>query len=164
MKYKTKPCEIEAIQYNREENIMAVQDWFEGSNGREFIYDSTDNEYYVVTLEGRMKVSKGDFIIKGLKGEFYPCKPDIFNMKYEKSCTESKDKEWEEALEDFASINEMYIRGFPMEKLRSFIRSHNQEMKGKILAIEKDALAVGLTEQGSAILRRTLALFNENEI
>ena len=83
MKYRAKPVEIEAIQYNREENIMAVQDWFEGANGREFIYDSTDNEYYVVTLEGRMKVSKGDYIIKGLKGEFYPCKPDIFEMKYE---------------------------------------------------------------------------------
>ena len=84
MKYKTKPVEIEAIQYLREENIMAVQDWFENQNGRKFVYDSSDKEYYVETLECRMKVSKGDFIIKGIKGEFYPCKPDIFEMKYEK--------------------------------------------------------------------------------
>lgn len=83
MRYKTKPCEIDAIQYLREENIIAVQNWFESKNGREFIYEPTDNEYYIITLEGKMKVSKGDFIIKGLNGEFYPCKPDIFHKKYE---------------------------------------------------------------------------------
>jgi hypothetical protein len=35
------------------------------------------------TLEGNMKASIGDWIIKGVKGEFYPCKPDIFEMTYE---------------------------------------------------------------------------------
>lgn len=35
------------------------------------------------TLEGDMRANIGDFIIKGLKGEFYPCKPEIFHMKYE---------------------------------------------------------------------------------
>ena len=42
-----------------------------------------DNEYYVKTLEGHMKVSDGDYIIKGVQGEYYPCKLDIFEQTYE---------------------------------------------------------------------------------
>jgi hypothetical protein len=38
----------------------------------------------IETLEGNMTASKGDYIIKGIKGEFYPCKPDIFELTYEK--------------------------------------------------------------------------------
>jgi hypothetical protein len=37
----------------------------------------------IETLEGSMRVNKGDYIIKGVKGEFYPCKPDIFKLTYE---------------------------------------------------------------------------------
>lgn len=37
----------------------------------------------IETLEGTMRVNKGDYIIKGVKGEFYPCKPDIFEMTYD---------------------------------------------------------------------------------
>jgi hypothetical protein len=37
----------------------------------------------IPTLEGDMKCSKGDYVIKGVKGEFYPCKPDIFELTYE---------------------------------------------------------------------------------
>jgi hypothetical protein len=78
MKYKTKPCEIEAIQYT-------------GENGTEILHfmfpdleeDATAFNETIKTLEGEMHCSKGDYIIKGLNGEFYPCKPDIFNKKYE---------------------------------------------------------------------------------
>ena len=78
MRYKTKPVEIEAIQYT-------------GDNGTEILHfmfpdieeDATAFDETIKTLEGEMHASKGDYIIKGLKGEFYPCKPDIFEMKYE---------------------------------------------------------------------------------
>lgn len=40
-------------------------------------------ELRIKTLEGTMSVNKGDYIIKGVKGEFYPCKPDIFEMTYD---------------------------------------------------------------------------------
>lgn len=43
----------------------------------------TDEEIEIETLEGVMKAQKGDYIIKGVKGELYPCKPDIFKMTYE---------------------------------------------------------------------------------
>ena len=43
----------------------------------------TDEEMEIETLEGTMKADKGDWIIKGVKGELYPCKPDVFKMTYE---------------------------------------------------------------------------------
>ena len=44
----------------------------------------TDEEIEIETLEGTMKANKGDFIIRGVKGELYPCKPDIFYETYDK--------------------------------------------------------------------------------
>lgn len=44
----------------------------------------TNVEMEIETLEGVMKADKGDWIIKGVKGELYPCKPDVFQMTYEK--------------------------------------------------------------------------------
>lgn len=75
-KYKKKPVVIEAIR-------------FIGSNYeeiREFIGQNTlcsDLSIVISTLEGDMVAQKGDYIIKGVQGEFYPCKPDIFNATYE---------------------------------------------------------------------------------
>ena len=76
-KYRTKLVEIEAIKWTGK-NIKEVEE-FMGEN------PMTDIGYLLIkTLEGDMLCSKGDYIIKGLRGEFYPCKPDIFEMKYEK--------------------------------------------------------------------------------
>ena len=47
-------------------------------------YTSRNDVLMIPTLEGYMSAYKGDLIIKGVKGEFYPCKPDIFNLTYEK--------------------------------------------------------------------------------
>ena len=79
-KFRKKPVEIEAIQYLREENICAVQD-FVGENIK---YCAETNEYYIDTLEGKLHCTYRDWIIKGVNGEFYPCKPDIFEKTYEK--------------------------------------------------------------------------------
>ena len=51
----------------------------------------TDEEMLIETLEGTMKADKGDWIIRGVKGELYPCKPDVFDMTYEK--VEKNDEE-----------------------------------------------------------------------
>jgi len=45
----------------------------------------TEEEVVLDTLEGDMKANEGDWIIKGVKGELYPCKPDVFEMTYEKA-------------------------------------------------------------------------------
>ena len=86
MKYKTKPCEIEAKEWNgKTERATEILDWSEGK-----IDVVLPNKLLIKTLEGEMTASIGDFIIKGLNGEFYPCKPDIFDKKYELVDTSSK--------------------------------------------------------------------------
>lgn len=88
--YKKKPVVIEAVQWDGI-NLQEVKN-FVGSN---LEYDILDTAWQVgkgvphvfmkiKTLEGNMECSKGDYIIKGIKGEFYPCKPDIFEATYEK--------------------------------------------------------------------------------
>ena len=76
-RYKTKPCEIEAIQWNGR-NEKEVLEFVKNKH-----YISFDGDLFLITLEGEMKASIGDFIIRGLRGEFYPCKPDVFAKKYE---------------------------------------------------------------------------------
>ncbi len=83
-KYRKKPVVIEAMQYLREKNIGKVMDWFaENDSSRELKFDPVANEYVIKTLEGEHLLTYGDFIIKGIAGEFYPCKPDIFHATYE---------------------------------------------------------------------------------
>lgn len=77
MKYRKKPIVIEAVKYERD-HIGRMQDFCD-----KLRYNPHDNEYYIDTLEGCMKASDGDFIIKGVNGEFYPCKADIFEKTYD---------------------------------------------------------------------------------
>jgi len=77
-KYRKKPIVIEAVEYERDKNISSCLDFCP-----DMIYNQQDNEYDIVTLEGSMRITKGDYIIKGVNGEFYPCKPDIFRKTYE---------------------------------------------------------------------------------
>ena len=89
MKYRTTPVEIEAIQWTGS-NLEEIKAFV----GESLIYDILDTAWEVGkgrphvymkirTLEGDMTVSEGDYIIKGLIGEFYPCKPGVFEEKYE---------------------------------------------------------------------------------
>lgn len=79
-KYRKKPVVIEAIQYNGDNLDECVL----------FIGKTPSPKFknlpaiYIHTLEGVMKANMGDFIIKGINGEFYPCKSDIFEKTYEK--------------------------------------------------------------------------------
>ena len=78
MKYRKKPVVIEAIQFNGR-NSADIHE-FCGDKVREPV----GKDYLEIeTLEGIHIASPGDYIIKGIKGEFYPCKPDIFEMTYE---------------------------------------------------------------------------------
>ena len=79
-KFVKKPVVIEAIQYNGE-NIEAIED-FVGKKLSTVMSSDVDVKLIIPTLEGYMKALKGDYIIKGIKGEFYPCKPDIFKQSY----------------------------------------------------------------------------------
>lgn len=83
MKFRKKPVEIEAIKYQTELGNNRVMNWLaqQGANVKDWLF--FDGEITIATLEGKMKISDGDWIIKGVAGEFYPCKPDIFEKTYE---------------------------------------------------------------------------------
>lgn len=83
MKYRKKPVVIEAVKFNGT-ITQELRDFLEDI---EFHYQQTIGgitRFIITTLEGDMRVSVGDYIIKGINGEFYPCKPDIFEKTYEK--------------------------------------------------------------------------------
>lgn len=94
MKYRKKPVVIEAIQL-KVDNFDAVCDFMGGTPvpkiNPDFGVDehgNTNEPYlgvYIETLEGKMLANYGDYIIKGVNGEFYPCKPDIFEKTYDEA-------------------------------------------------------------------------------
>lgn len=83
-KYRKKPVEVEAIQFTRR-NLNKIMDFTHCQmviTTEKRLNGTMYGE--IETLEGIMKVSENDYIIKGVNGEFYPCKPDIFEKTYEK--------------------------------------------------------------------------------
>ncbi len=77
-KFRKKPVIVEAVQwtgYDKEKIDKFV--------GKELDYTASDTGLVIHTLEGDMTAYCFDWIIKGIKGEFYPCKPDIFEETYE---------------------------------------------------------------------------------
>lgn len=89
MKYRKKPVTIEAVQWTGI-NLEEIKSFV----GKDLEYDIIDTAWKVgkgapkvsmkiKTLEGTMEASIGDFIIKGVNSEYYPCKPDIFEKTYD---------------------------------------------------------------------------------
>lgn len=85
-RFRKKPVVIEAMQWDAPDDADqdAVCAWLE-VRGVVFRVDDTDDGYklFIPTLEGEMRADQGDWIIRGVAGEFYPCKPDIFAATYE---------------------------------------------------------------------------------
>lgn len=89
--YRKKPVVIEAVQWdgkNHREmfNFLGGEDtdYITASGVNFYIdWDKVEGGLIIKTLEGEHIASLGDFIIKGVQGEFYPCKPDIFEKTYE---------------------------------------------------------------------------------
>ena len=82
--YRKRPVDIEAWLWNESKaTLKEIGCGYIAFSGHA---ERPDECRYlsINTLEGSMRVNKGDYIIKGVKGEFYPCKPDIFKMTYDK--------------------------------------------------------------------------------
>ena len=92
-KYRKKPIVIEAFQYDGnlkdQEGKYYVPEWaVKAFKVNVLFYDSADSnsppcELFIKTFEGNHHVSVGDYIIRGIQGELYPCKPEIFKRTYE---------------------------------------------------------------------------------
>lgn len=84
-KYRKKPVEVDVWLFNRE-NLETVESWVRKYSDKMTLFSQYGGEKIwieIKTLEGVMKASEGDYIIKGINGELYPCKPDIFIKTYE---------------------------------------------------------------------------------
>lgn len=89
-KYRKKPVEVEAWQMtDNQDEIQKIAEWIAGF---EFDEETADEDEFpefganyidIQTLEGTMTARPGDYVIRGVQGEFYPCKPDIFEVTYE---------------------------------------------------------------------------------
>ncbi len=84
MKFRKKPVVIEAMQFDgSHKSADEIIGWSVGSALKCFEPEGLLSHMIIDTLEGRMTAVCGDWIIRGVKGEFYPCKPDIFEATYE---------------------------------------------------------------------------------
>lgn len=79
-RYRKKPIVFETIRWSGT-NSVEIIDWIDGVWQAQV---DINGDLLIETLDGVMKATQGDFIIKGIKGEFYPCKPDIFLESYER--------------------------------------------------------------------------------
>lgn len=93
-KFVKKPVVIEAVQIpNDYDGACIIQQWMidNGCDDVELVMTADEDvrTYFIVsTLEGDMRGVPGDWIIRGVQGEFYPCKPDIFEQTYERVTNE----------------------------------------------------------------------------
>ena len=85
MKYRKKPVVVEAWEFTRA-SIKLADSWVRQYRNDINLFSQYGGDVLYIevkTLEGTMRAELGDYIIKGIKGEFYPCKPDIFEATYE---------------------------------------------------------------------------------
>lgn len=119
---KKKPVIVESYR-PWDENAPA---WFEEAILQKKIRELTNGEFEIDTLEGMMIASPGDYIMKGIKGELYPCKPDIYAMTYEDAelCADDRKKTLEEiwpaprkleTIQKNNALNEVYAIHDPGE-------------------------------------------------
>lgn len=86
-KFRKKPVEIEAMQLAGARSAAEIVAWAEGHGVtiESFLDEDDCSALRIPTMEGVMTASLEDWIIRGVKGEFYPCKPDIFEATYDPS-------------------------------------------------------------------------------
>ena len=80
-KYRKKPVVIEALQYDPSRKGMYEE--LEAIDGVDVQIDRGYEAAVITTLEGKLTAEPGDYIIRGVQGEVYPCKPDIFEQTYD---------------------------------------------------------------------------------
>lgn len=85
MKCRKKPVVVEAWEFTRD-SLKAADSWVRRYRNDITLFSQYGGEVLYIeikTLEGTMRAELGDYIIKGIQGEFYPCKPDIFHKTYD---------------------------------------------------------------------------------
>ena len=114
LQFRKKPVVIEAIQWPGCRFLDAPPQWFidamHKTPGESGFLMRIGDDIFIETLEGRMRAEPGDWIIRGIKGEIYPCKPEIFEASYERADRAQPEGEAPQA-EPVASVTDKYSRG-----------------------------------------------------
>ena len=155
-KYKKKPVTIEAIRFTQE-NLPIIKEWLGENLLAEARYSSPIHWiYYIKTLEGNMLITEGDYIIRGVKGEFYPCKPDIFYATYDgpvtvlwDHTTREDDKEWLLQRAFKKESGEHIPNGYNVHITEKLVEKISED-EARIREILKDpsSVFVGLSAEG----------------
>ena len=134
--YRKKPVVIEAIQFNGK-NAKEIEQWSNNNVIAGPVSEDTLTGAYleIETLEGTMTAQPNDYIIKGVNGEFYPCKPDIFEKTYDAETTSFKERLIKEHEELSDKLNKLYTFG-STEKFKELDPIHQQ-----LLIIQSGSMA-----------------------
>ena len=79
-KFRKRPVTIEAMQITDARSVLDIEEWI---NNPTVGFNTNPPTIWIDTLEGRMTANQGDWVIKGVNGEFYPCKNEIFIKTYQ---------------------------------------------------------------------------------
>lgn len=146
MKYRKKPMVVEAVQWTGL-NLEEIKEFVGGAltylindtawkagKGRPHVYMK------IRTLEGEMKVSEKDFIVKGVNGEFYPCKPDIFQKTYAPEDERQTAYDPDKVVEQLEKKIQTHARCIEYEKKNGTITEEFQQRKA--VEVLKDAIEI----------------------
>lgn len=134
--YRKKPVVIEAIQFNGK-NAEEIEQWSNNNVKAGPVLEDTLSKAHleIETLEGTMTAQVNDYVIKGVKGEFYPCKPDIFEQTYDAETTSFKERLIKEQEELSDKLNKLYTFG-STEKFKELDPIHQ-----RLLIIQSGSMA-----------------------
>lgn len=166
-RYTKIPVTISAVQWTGS-NRVEIEEFLDGNENGEFKGDGL----FISTLEGTMRASKDDYIIQGVNGEFYPCKPDIFNKTYNVA-TESVEKSLHNTTTNGARKNVKDIVFWGDGDSFKLISKASSEAEGwmkstKAMQAGKDVVVQVTTQQrnidGSYSLAEALTTVENSEI
>ena len=174
MKYRKKPVVIEAIQL-KVDNFDEVCDFMGGTpvpkHNPDFGIDehgNTNEPYlgvYIETLEGKMLASYGDYIIKGVNGEFYSCNPDIFEKTYDKADDSSSAMDFGDAIEVLKQGGTIRRTGWNGKGLMVFkqVPAHiESDIIPKMQSLPQSAKDLILKSKGFIDYTSQCLIYNEN--
>jgi hypothetical protein len=141
-KYRKKPVIIDAWQLTKENIEAGIPDWIDTEQVSIFGEENAFAEIYLFELT--LHVNYGDYIIKGVQGEFYPCKPDIFEATYVEAVSVSNIEEDLSVLPDFDLAKKCHIARSCLHKLEleTYRRTLLRQVEGKGVEFGKSVVTV----------------------
>ena len=142
-KYIKKPVKVNAWQLTSENIEAGMPDWLDLDKIHIFSGGAPFAE--IETLEGLMTASYGDYIIQGVKGEFYPCKPDIFLATYEKApvLLKNGDEDYS-VLDDITLTGKLTVAKIAYQRLseEAYKRTIEKQVEGKGVVFGKSVITI----------------------